>query len=37
MEMFPVYFKNHTKTLNTFCVQNVEVMVVEAGGTYSYH
>jgi hypothetical protein len=32
-EMIAVYHENHTKTTN----KNADLMVVKAGGTYSYH
>jgi hypothetical protein len=31
-----IYSENHVKPINTFCRQNVEVLTVKAGGTYSY-
>jgi hypothetical protein len=32
-EMIAVYFENHTKPINTLCGQNVELLIVKAGGT----
>jgi hypothetical protein len=29
--------KIHTKHINSFCGQNVEMLNVKPGGTYSYH
>jgi hypothetical protein len=29
--------ENRTKPVNALCGQNAEVLIVEAGGTYSYH
>jgi hypothetical protein len=34
-EIIFVYFKNHTKTINTLYVQNTEQLNVEVGGTYN--
>jgi hypothetical protein len=36
-EMFAVYSENHIVPINALCVQNVELFIVNAGGTYSYH
>jgi hypothetical protein len=36
-EIIFVYPQNHTKPINTVCGQNVELMIIETGGTYSYH
>jgi hypothetical protein len=36
-EILAVYSENHTKHINTLCGQNAELLIVEAGGTYSYH
>jgi hypothetical protein len=32
-----VYLENHEKPINTLCEENEELMIVETGGTYSYH
>jgi hypothetical protein len=32
-----VYSENNMKPINTLCGQNVELRIVNAGGTYSYH
>jgi hypothetical protein len=36
-EIITVYSENHTKTINTLHGQNAELVIDEAGGTYSYH
>jgi hypothetical protein len=36
-EIIYFYTENHMKPLNTLCGQNVELLIVRAGGTYSYH
>jgi hypothetical protein len=36
-EIIAVYSENHTKPTNTLCGQNVMLLNVKAGGTYSYH
>jgi hypothetical protein len=36
-KIIAVYFENHMKPINTICRQNAELLIVEAGGTYSYH
>jgi hypothetical protein len=36
-EIIAVYRENHTKPTNTHCGQNTELLIVETGGTYSYH
>jgi hypothetical protein len=36
-EIIPVYSENHMKPINTLCGQNTELLIVKAGGTYSYH
>jgi hypothetical protein len=33
-EIIAVYIENHTKSVS---LQNEELLIVEAGGTYSYH
>jgi hypothetical protein len=35
-EIIAVYSENHTKPINTLCRQNAELLIAEAGGTYSY-
>jgi hypothetical protein len=35
-EIVALYSENHTKPMNTFCGQNAELLIVKAGGTYSY-
>jgi hypothetical protein len=37
VEIIAVYTENHTKPINTPCGQNAELLIVKAGGTYSYH
>jgi hypothetical protein len=32
-----VYTENHTKPINTLRRTSVELLIVKAGGTYSYH
>jgi hypothetical protein len=32
-----VYYENHMKPINTFWRQTVELLIVKAGGVYSYH
>jgi hypothetical protein len=36
-EIIAVYSETHTKPINTFCGQGVELVIVKAGGTYIYH
>jgi hypothetical protein len=36
-EIITVYSGNHTKHINTLCRQIAVLLVVKAGGTYSYH
>jgi hypothetical protein len=36
-EIIAVHTENHTKPINTLCGQNAELLIVKAGGTYSYH
>jgi hypothetical protein len=36
-EIIAVYGENHTKRINTLCGQNVELLNLKTGGTYSYH
>jgi hypothetical protein len=31
-EIIAVYYENHTKHINTLCVQNAELLIVQAGG-----
>jgi hypothetical protein len=35
-EIMAVYSENDTKRINIFCVQNAELLIVKAVGTYSY-
>jgi hypothetical protein len=35
-EIIAAYSENHMKPINTLCGQNAD-LIVEAGGTYSYH
>jgi hypothetical protein len=37
MEIIAVCSEIHTKHINTLCGQNVELLNVKAGGTYSNH
>jgi hypothetical protein len=32
-----VYSENHMKSLNTLCGQNAKLLIIKAGGRYSYH
>jgi hypothetical protein len=32
-----VYSESHTNPINTLCGQNAELLIVKAGGTYTYH
>jgi hypothetical protein len=34
--MIAVRFQNVTKPVNTLCGQNVELLIVKAGGEYTY-
>jgi hypothetical protein len=34
-EIVTVYSENHTKTLNIFCGENAELLVIKAGGKYN--
>jgi hypothetical protein len=36
-EIITVYSENHMKPMNLLCGQNAELLIVKAGGTYSYH
>ena len=36
-EIIAVCSEIHTKHINTLCGQNVELLNVKPGGTYSYH
>jgi hypothetical protein len=36
-EVIAVYSDSHTKPINTLCGQNAELLIIKAGGTYSYH
>ena len=36
-EIIAVWFQIHTKHINILCGQNVELLNVEPGGTYSNH
>jgi hypothetical protein len=36
-EIFTFYSENHAKPINTLYGQYAELLVVKAGGTYSYH
>jgi hypothetical protein len=36
-EIIAVYSENHMKPINTLCGQNAEILIIKAGGTYSYH
>ena len=36
-EIIAVCSQIHTKNINTLCGQNVELLNVKTGGTYSYH
>jgi hypothetical protein len=36
-ELNTVYSKNHTKSINTLCGKNTELLNVKGGGACSYH
>jgi hypothetical protein len=36
-EVLAFYSENRTKSINTVCEQNAELLIVKAGGTYSCH
>jgi hypothetical protein len=36
-EIIAVYTEKNMKPINTLCVQNIELLIVKAVGTYSYH
>jgi hypothetical protein len=36
-EVIALHSKNHMKPGNTLCEQNVELMIIKAGGIHSYH
>jgi hypothetical protein len=36
-KIIPVYIENHMKPESIMCDQSVELVIVKAGGTYSYH
>jgi hypothetical protein len=35
-DIIAFYSENHTKSINTLCGQNAELLNVKAGGKYSY-
>jgi hypothetical protein len=35
-EIINIYSENRTKPINTFCGKNTELLIVKAGGAYSY-
>jgi uncharacterized protein YktB (UPF0637 family) len=35
-EIIAVYTENYTEPINTLCGQNAELLIVKAGGLYSY-
>jgi lipoate-protein ligase B len=36
-EIAALYTENHMKQVNTLCRQNAELLIIKAGGTYTYH
>jgi hypothetical protein len=36
-EIIAVYTENHKKPVNIFCEKNVDLLIIKAGGRYSYH
>jgi hypothetical protein len=36
-EIIAVYTENHKKPIITLCGQNAELLIIKAGGRYSYH
>jgi hypothetical protein len=36
-EIIPVYTENHTKHINTLCVQNAQLLNIKAVSMYGYH
>jgi hypothetical protein len=36
-EIISVYFENRMKSINILCGHTAELMIVNAGRTYSYH
>jgi hypothetical protein len=36
-EIIAVYSENYKKLTNVICEKNAELLIVNAGGTYSYH
>jgi hypothetical protein len=36
-ELITVYSENHIKPKNMLCGQHAELLVIEAGGIFSYH
>jgi hypothetical protein len=36
-EIISVYSMNHKKLKNTLCGKYAELLIIEAGGTHSYH
>jgi hypothetical protein len=37
MEIIAVYYVNHIKPINAPTGQNAELLIINAGGSYSYH
>jgi hypothetical protein len=36
-KIIAVYSENHSKQINIMSEQNAELLIIKAGGTYSYH
>jgi hypothetical protein len=36
-KIIAVYAENYRKPISTVCGKNAELLIVKAGGTYSYH
>jgi hypothetical protein len=36
-EIIAVYYENHTKSINAFCVHDAELLNIKVGGTCMYH
>lgn len=36
-EIIAVYFEKRAKAIHTFCSKDAELMIIKAGGKYSYY
>jgi hypothetical protein len=35
-EIIAFYYENHMKPINTLCGKNADLLIIKAGGTYTY-